>query len=96
MSGSEGFSILRVRVVPGAKVSAVAGVDADGVWKIRLAAKPVEGAANAELVRFLAEVLGLAKRDVVLESGLTGRHKRVRVGVGEEVLLARLGALLPL
>lgn len=50
-----------------------------GVLKIRLAAPPVDGEANEELVWFLAKTLGVAKRAVTIESGETGRKKRVRV-----------------
>ena len=63
---------------PGASHTAVAGVHGD-VLKIRLSARPVEGAANAELVRFLAGVFGVAKRDVTIEAGETSRRKRVAV-----------------
>jgi len=49
------------------------------VLKIRLAAPPVDGEANEELVRFLAKALGVAKQAVTIESGETGRRKRVRV-----------------
>ena len=62
-----------------------------GLLKIRLAAPPVEGEANEELVRFLAKTLGVAKSAVSIESGETGRKKRVRV-MGVE--LARVTALL--
>jgi len=45
--------------------------------KIRLAAPPVDGAANAELCRFLAERLGVPDGAVTIASGATGRRKRV-------------------
>jgi hypothetical protein len=47
--------------------------------KLRLAAPPVDGAANAELVRFLAERLGVARADVTIVRGATARRKTVRV-----------------
>jgi len=47
--------------------------------KIRLKAPPVDGAANEELVRFLAERLGVGRGNVTLLSGATGRAKRLRV-----------------
>lgn len=83
-------TLLRVRVVVGAKETAVVGCGDDGVWKIRVAAKPVEGAANAELVRFLSGRLGVAKRDIVIEGGLTSKVKRVRVEMREAVLMGRM------
>ena len=47
--------------------------------KIRLKAPPVDGAANDELVRFLAERLGVARSAVALLSGATARNKRLRI-----------------
>ncbi|WP_027896746.1 DUF167 domain-containing protein [Zestomonas thermotolerans] len=47
--------------------------------KIRLTAPPVEGKANAHLLKFLAEAFGVAKSQVRLESGELNRQKRVRI-----------------
>lgn len=54
------------------------GLHGDSI-KIRLAAPPVEGAANAELIRFLAAELGVPARSVILERGLGSRQKTVRI-----------------
>ena len=70
--------ILELHVQPGAARTEVAGLHAERL-KIRLAARAVEGKANEELVCFLAEALGAAKRDVVIEAGAHGRRKRVAV-----------------
>jgi uncharacterized protein (TIGR00251 family) len=51
----------------------------DGRLKLQLAAPPVDGEANAELVEFLADRLGVRKAEVVLVRGETGRRKTVRV-----------------
>lgn len=67
-----------MHVVPRARVSEVAGRHGDAV-KIRLAAPPVDGAANDELVRFLAERLGVPARAVTITAGHSGRRKRVSV-----------------
>ena len=69
---------LRVHVQPRAKRSAIAGRHGDAV-KVRLAAPPVDGAANAELVRVLAEALGLPRRSVRIVAGLAGRDKVVEL-----------------
>jgi len=69
---------LRVHVQPRAKRSEVAGRHGDAV-KVRLAAPPVDGAANEELVRFLAEALDLPRRAVRIVSGLSARQKVVEV-----------------
>ena len=67
-----------LHVQPGAKRSEFAGTHGDAL-KIRLAAPPVEGKANAELIRFLAEAFGVPQRNVVLVRGETSRAKVVRV-----------------
>lgn len=51
----------------------------DGALKIRVKAPPVDGAANKQLVKFLAKQFGVAKSDVIIESGETSRRKRVRI-----------------
>ena len=68
------------------------GVDAKGrpILQIRLAAAPVEGAANEALIAFLAKLLGLRKKDVVIRSGLAARTKIVELAGAPDVLLARL------
>jgi len=67
-----------VRVIPRAGRSVVAGLR-DGALLVRLAAAPVEGAANAELIALLASSLHVPKRDVTIVSGERSRAKRVRV-----------------
>jgi len=73
-----GAIVLELHVQPGAKRTEAAGVHGDRV-KIRLAAPPVDGAANDELVRFLAEAFGVPRRQVTIVSGATSRRKRVRI-----------------
>jgi uncharacterized protein (TIGR00251 family) len=67
-----------VRVIPRAGRSAIAG-ERDGAILVRLAAAPVEGAANAELIDLLASTLRVPKRDIAIVSGERSRSKRVRV-----------------
>lgn len=67
-----------MHVVPRARVTEVAGRHGDAV-RIRLAAPPVEGAANAELVRFLAERLGVPRGAVTIVRGVTARRKTVSI-----------------
>ena len=81
---------IAVRVVPRARHTAVAGLHGDAL-KIRLAAPPVEGAANKALVAFLADALGVCKRDIHLVSGERSRHKLVRIeGLDASTVEARL------
>jgi uncharacterized protein len=74
----ESRELLEVRVQPGASKTQVAG-SYDGKVKIRLAARPVDGAANKELIRFLSAYLGIPRRSIELVSGLTSRTKRIRI-----------------
>jgi len=69
---------LTVHVQPRARRSELAGAHGDAI-RIRLKAPPVDGAANAELVRFLAETLGVPQAAVRIARGLTARRKRVVV-----------------
>jgi uncharacterized protein (TIGR00251 family) len=70
--------VLALHVQPGAKRSEFAGTHGDAL-KIKLAAPAVDGKANAELIRFLADAFGVPKRHVVLVRGETSRAKVVRV-----------------
>lgn len=74
----EGDCEITVRVVPGAKKSAIAEFTKTAV-RIRLAAPAVEGKANAELLRFVAEWFGTRVSAVSIVSGDTSRVKRVRI-----------------
>ncbi|MDX1578370.1 MAG: DUF167 domain-containing protein [Gemmatimonadota bacterium] len=69
---------LAVRVQPRASVTEVQGPLGDAL-KIRLAAPPVDGAANRELVAFLAKRLGVPKSAVRIAAGERGRRKRIVV-----------------
>ncbi|MCC7354999.1 MAG: YggU family protein [Anaerolineae bacterium] len=81
----------QVHVQPRASHNEVAGVYGAAV-KIRLQAPPVEGRANAALIAFLAQRLGLRERDVEIMSGHSGRSKRVAVrGLAADAVRARRG-----
>ena len=69
---------ITVHVVPRARATALAGRHGDAL-KIRLAAPPVDGAANEELVRFLAERLGVPRGAVTITAGHARRRKTVRI-----------------
>lgn len=86
-------ALLEVRVVPRAGRSGIAGVR-EGALLVKLAAAPVDGAANAELIAVLAEALGVPKRSLEIVSGERSRSKRVRVaGLDRDAALVLLGAV---
>ncbi len=75
----EGAGItLTLHVQPGAKKTEVAGLHGDAL-KIRLAAPPVEGKANAALLAYLAEKFGVPMRNVALKQGESSRRKVVSI-----------------
>ena len=69
-------AVLNLRIVPRAAKNAIQGEHGDAL-KVRLCAPPVDGAANAALVEFLAEAFSLPRARVQLLSGQTSRNKRV-------------------
>lgn len=70
--------LLRVYAQPRAGQDGIAGPHGDAL-KVRLAAPPVDGEANAALCRFLAGLCGVAPSRVSIEAGSTGRRKTVRI-----------------
>lgn len=85
----DGRITLTLHIQPGAKKTAVAGRHGDAL-KIRLAAPPVDGKANAALLEFIADALGLPKAAVKLKSGHTSRRKVMEVDGATEDAMAAL------
>lgn len=74
----DGHLILNIRVVPRASKDAIQGLLGDAL-KVRIQAPPVEGKANAYLVKFLSKKWNIPRRDIEILSGETGRNKRLRI-----------------
>lgn len=70
--------VFRVKVQPRASKNGLAGV-MENALKVRLTAPPVDGAANEACCRFMAEIFGVAKSNIEIMSGHTGRNKLIRV-----------------
>jgi uncharacterized protein len=84
--------ILTLHIQTGAKYTEVAGMHGDAL-KIKLAASPVEGKANAALIKFLAKSFGVPLSQITFKQGAKSRHKviEIRQSVhGPDVLFGQL------
>ena len=77
-SVSDANIIFSVKVVPRASRSEIVG-EQDGLLRVRIAAPPVDDAANEELVRVLAKEFGVARRSISIISGHSSRVKKISV-----------------
>lgn len=83
-----------VRVQPRASQTAIVG-ELDGALKLRLAAPPVDGAANEELIRWLAKFFDAPRAAIEILSGMTSKQKLIRVsGVQPDAAEQKLNAAL--
>lgn len=78
----DGTVLIRVYVQPKASRSRFVGLH-DGYLKIAVAAPPVDGKANKEVVKFFASILNVPVRAVTVKSGLQSRKKLVAVNVSD-------------
>ncbi|RLU21907.1 hypothetical protein DMN91_006285 [Ooceraea biroi] len=87
-----GHVAIKIQAKPGAKCNNITDISNEAV-SIAISAPPTEGEANAELVKYLASVLGLRKSDVSLDRGSRSRQKVVVVtGTSAEQVLMKLRA----
>ena len=70
--------IFNVRVVPRASRTEIVG-EHDGALKIRIASPPVDGAANAELIRVLSKAFGVSKSEVEIVAGQASKTKQIKI-----------------
>ena len=81
--------IFTVRVIPKSSKSEIVG-EHDGALKIKLNAPPVDGAANAELIKLLAKIFAVPKNHVEIVGGQTSKSKRIKIIGGANEILQRL------
>ena len=87
---AEAVCYLKILLSPRAGVNALVGLQGEEL-KIKIAAPPVDGAANQALLKFLAKLLGLRSGDLSLVAGQTGRRKIVKIdGLDRDELWSRL------
>ncbi len=79
-----------VHVQPNASQNRVARLE-DGVLHLRIAAPPVKGRANQELLRFLSDILGVSKTNLSIIKGMTSQRKVINIqGLSKEQVTGRL------
>ena len=71
-------TIIQIKVKPNAREGGLEQLS-DGTWLARIKSPPVDGKANEELIRLIAERFKVARARVSIKSGATGRLKRVRI-----------------
>jgi uncharacterized protein (TIGR00251 family) len=67
-----------VQVQANARYNDILG-EKDGIWQMRIAAQPIKGRANQELVSYLGSILQISKSALIIEKGLTSRRKLITI-----------------
>ena len=83
-------TFIKVQVVPGASRNEVTGIHGDSI-RLKVAAPPVKGRANKELISYLSDLLGIKRDDIEITSGQKTRIKTIAVsGLDEETIMKKL------
>jgi hypothetical protein len=94
ITGASGGAAFTVRVVTRASKTEFAGIQEDGILKVRLTASPNEGEANKQLIEFLAGALGVQTHQIEIVAGGNSRDKLVSVdAIAPEVLEQKLHSM---
>ena len=75
--------IIQVKVKPGSFKDEIS-IDENNQWLIKIREKPIDGAANEYLIKFLSKELKVKKSDIVIEKGLTSQFKKIELNVSDE------------
>lgn len=90
------MAVLRVRVTPGAKETAIGDWAAGDILRVKVRESPHQGRANDAVARLLAKSLGVPPSSVMLVRGVTSREKAFAIeGLAVEEIKRRLGAPMP-
>ena len=87
---SERQENITIQVQPNARRNEVLGFE-DGILHVKIAAPPVKGKANKELVLFLSQLIGVGKSSINIKSGFTSRRKVIAInGLDRDQIVERL------
>jgi uncharacterized protein (TIGR00251 family) len=82
---------INVQVSPNARHNEVVGFESD-MLKVKVAAPPLQGKANKELIKFLSQTLKVSRGSITIERGLTSRNKIIAIaGLDRTEIARRLG-----
>lgn len=84
--------VVRLYIQPKASRDQIIGLHGDEI-KVAITAPPVDGQANAHLVKFIAKQFKVAKSNVIIEKGELGRHKQLRI-INPQLIPATIAALI--
>lgn len=85
--------VLSIRVVPRASKDGIQGLLGNEALKVRIQAPPVEGKANAYLVKYLSKQWNIPRAHIEILAGETGRNKRLRITQPPDALIKELKAM---
>lgn len=81
---------LNIRVQPGASTNMITGYT-DGVFNMKITTRPEKGKANEALVKYLSDLLGIAKSRIEIQKGTTSRNKVISIqGLSTQNVISRL------
>ena len=81
---------ITVQVQPNARSSEVLGFE-EGILHVKIAAPPVQGKANRELIELLSKLLGVSKGSIYIERGVTSRRKVIAIaGIDRDKIIERI------
>lgn len=88
---SQSQARINVQVSPNARHNEVVGFESD-ILKVKVAAPPLQGKANKELIKFLSQTLKVNRGSITIERGLTSRNKIIAItGLDRTEIVKRLG-----
>lgn len=90
---NEDCIILSIRVVPRASKDGIQGLMGNEALKVRIQAPPVEGKANAYLIKYLSKLWDLPRAHIEILTGETGRNKRLRISHPSTALVEKLKSM---
>ena len=81
---------LKIRVMPNASRNEILGLNEHGEYRVKIQSPPVDGAANKNLVKFLAGVLGIAKSKISIIGGKKSRNKLLEITGNEQMIQRKM------